>query len=341
MGFIKINYTIKDELLPLEKIIQEIEYGSTFALYNHKEEIIPNKSVSLNWVTWSHEGNEIIIVVDDSFFEIEYFFEKFISVFVYNLLDFGNIRLNKIDIHNSILRNYISPVAELSKYENEYFTGSIFKPYYHLSLKERLEQAKLYTDNGLNMLKNDECYFKNKSEIIDESLSLLKVIKNKAYYIPNITSYVNDFNFINQLINIGIEIFMVDFMLCGFSQVFKLKQNFPEIRIWGHRIGYLTIEKNISMQAISILAIISGIDFLHIGTPTRISVHQRYELYKELSEIKPGFLPVFTKTTPDVLQNILPVFKEHAIYLACGYFRDNTGRINRNNIKNWSETFKT
>ena len=341
MGYIKLHYTIKNTKLPLEKIIQEIEYGSTFALYNHKEDIITNELLPLKWVTWVKEGDETILIIEDSFFEIDFFFEKFLSIFVYNLFDFGDIKLNKIDIHKSKLLKYIKPVNSLSKFGKGYFTGSIYKPYYHLPLEERIEQAKLYTDNGLNMLKNDECYFKNKSEIIVEATSLLKVMDSKAYYIPNVTSYLNDYEYINELIALGVEIFMVDFMICGFNQIYRLKQNFPNIKIWGHRIGYAALENNVSMQVISILALISGIDFLHIGTPTSRNVFQQYKLYKELSGLKQGFLPIFTKTTPEILQSILPVFKDNAIYMSCGYFRDNSGIINWDNVRIWSEVFKS
>ncbi|MCD4759255.1 ribulose 1,5-bisphosphate carboxylase [archaeon] len=339
MGYIKLKYTIKNQILPIDKIIQEIEYGSTFALYNNKEDIISYGENSLKWIEWSQNRDETTVEVDDSFFNIEFFFEKFLAVFIYNLLDFGSVKLNKIDISNSIFRKYINPVTKLSKLRQNYFNGSIFKPYYHLAIEERLKQAELYTANGINMLKNDECYFKTKSEILEESILILQLIKKKAYYIPNITSHIHDFTFIEHLINIGVKVFMIDFIVAGYSPIFRLKQKFPHIKIWGHRIGYFALENNISMQATSILALISGIDFLHLGTPTEKNVSERFNLYKELAVLKPGFLPIFTKTTPDILQSIMPFFKDEAIYLSCGFFRNHNGKIDWNKVKLWSKNF--
>lgn len=339
MGYIKLEYTIENQILSIEKIIQEIEYGSTFALYNNKEEVIPNGENSLKWVKWSQVGDKTIIEVDDSFFDIEFFFEKFITVFIYNLLDFGNVKLNRIDVSNSVFKTHIKPTQTPSKLGQNFFNGSIFKPYYHLPIEERLKQAELYTANGINMLKNDECYFRTKKEILEESNLILQHIKNKAYYIPNITGHIHDFDFIAHLINIGIEVFMIDFIVTGYSSIFRLKQKFPHIRIWGHRVGYFAIKSNISMQATSILALISGIDFLHIGTPTVANVNERFKLYKELSDLNPGFLPIFTKTTPEILQSIIPIFKDNAIYLSCGYFRNHAGKINWEKVKLWSKYF--
>ena len=339
MGYINLIYEIKNQKISKESIIQEIEYGSTFALYNKKEDIISLKSKSLKWIEWNQNNEETEVKVEDSFFDIDYFFEKFLTVFVFNLLDFGDVKLKYLDITNSIFKKYIVSNGHLSKLNQNYFKGSIFKPYYHLSIEERFRQAELFISNGINVIKNDECYFRSKLEIQKESELVLKCIDNKAYYIPNITGYIGDYEFIKKLINIGVEVFMVDFIITGYSSVYRLKQKFPNIKIWGHRIGYSVLERFMSMQAVSLLALLAGIDLLHIGTPTITTIKDKEILYNELINLKPNFLPIFTKTTPEILNNLIPIFKNEAIYMSCGYFRNRTGELDKERINIWKESF--
>lgn len=341
MGFIELNYTYSDLRLSVKSLIEEIEYGSTFALYPDREDVVPNRSDYLRWVEWDESGEKLSIRVDDSFWEEGFFFEKFLTVFVLNFIDFGHLRLQRINLQYSTLKHSIQAHSPLKIPHGKYLTGSIFKPYYHLSLKEKMKQAELYVDNGINVLKNDECFFTTQSDMLEEAQSIANIVMGRAYYVPNITSYIYDDQFIEKLMEMNIDICMVDFFVAGFRQVSRLKKKYPRLRIWGHRIGYDIWKNNISMQAVCVLGLLSGIDLMHIGTPQTPSLLQeQYDLVSRLRNLKPDFMPIFTKTTPELIKELLPVFGNRAIYMACGYFRDNEGDINWNQVKEWCGIFK-
>lgn len=341
MGYIALNYSYdKGIRISLKSLIEEVEYGSTFAMYNTYEEIIPCASDDLRWVEWNAHDGILSVHIDDDFWREEFFFEKFLTIFVFNFLDFGHLKLEHIDIQRSELKNGIQSSVPLKMPRGKYLLGSIFKPYYHLPLKEKEKQAQLMIENGINVLKNDECFFGTKSDMLKEASNMAQIVTGEAYYVPNITSYINDDGFIEQLMNTGVEISMVDFLVTGFRPIYQLKKKFPHLRIWGHRIGYATLQKHVSMQALSILALLSGIDMLHIGTPTVSVLQEKSEMVTELKALKASFLPIFTKTTPEVINALLPIFEDKAIYMACGYFRNKEGYIDWNSVRKWCDCFK-
>jgi hypothetical protein len=340
MGFIKLTYNVRNSIVQINSLIHEIEYGNTFALYRDREEIVVHRGKNFKWVDYSVCDNELTIKVDDTFFHLDFFFEKFLSVFVYNLLDFGNVYLKEFDISNSYYAKLITTNTPIDNYGQGYFRGTIFKPYYHLSNNQKIKQTEMFISNGLNVLKNDECYFKTKKELKEEVCLLIKHIDQKAHFVPNISGYINDYEFIKELIDMGIQILMVDFLISGFNSIFKLKQKFPSIKIWGHRIGYVSLEKFMSMQVLSMLAVLAGIDYLHIGTPVGENILEKSILVKQSTKIKPDFMPIFTKTTPDVIESLLPVFGNRSIYMACGYFRNKNGQILKENISEWNKSFE-
>lgn len=340
MGTTTITYTYnKDLRIPIKTLIEEIEYGCTFALYHNHETIIPCSGHKLKWIQWEINESQLFIIVDDNFWHEEFFFEKFLTIFVYNFLDFGKITLQHIDLSQSILKYYIQLTEPLTIPQGRYLTGTIFKPYYHLPLDKKIKQAQSFIEEGINILKNDECFFETKSGIIKEVKTLTKIVEGKAFYVPNITSYINDDTFINILMENGIEICMVDYLVAGFRQICLLKKKHPNLKIWGHRIGYSVLQNYISMQAISVLGLLSGIDLMHIGTPTDLTQKQ-YDMVSELWSLKPTFIPIFTKTTPEIINTILPIFDNKAIYMACGYFRTNDGNINWSFVREWCDLFQ-
>lgn len=341
MGYISLKYSYdKDIRISLKSLMEEVEYGSTFAMYNTYEEIIPCASDELKWVEWNAHDGILSVHIDDGFWREDFFFEKFLTIFVYNFLDFGHLKLEHIDIQQSELKNGIQSSVPLKIPQGKYLLGSIFKPYYHLPLKEKEKQAQLMIENGINVLKNDECFFGTKSDMLEEAFHMTQIVTGKAYYVPNITTYINDDEFIEQLIDTGMEISMVDFLVTGFRPIYQLKKKFPLLRIWGHRIGYATLQKYVSMQALSVLAVLSGIDMLHIGTPTASVLQEKSEMVTELRALKASFLPIFTKTTPEVIQALLPAFEDKAIYMACGFFRNKEGYIDWNCVRKWCNCFK-
>lgn len=337
MGQIKLEYRVEKITVPIQTIIGEFEYGSTFALYPSHESVMPSGMGELKWIQYHYSGSLLEVWIDDSFWEMDFFFEKFMTLCLHNLSDFGNICLDKIDISSSKLKDILFH-GEKSIITTP-LIGTIFKPYYHQTVEEKISQAERFVDLGFNVFKNDECYFLPKEKLAKEVYNIHKAIGNNAYFVPNISSVVTDIDFMKELIGMGTSIFMVDYLISGLSSIYKLKQSFPEITIWGHRIGYQAIKSSISMDALCTLAQLAGIDFLHVGTPVSEDILDCKCLVNRQKMYNSRFRPVFTKTTPDVLKELLPTFGSNAIYLACGYFRNQMGEIDWTQVKELRHCF--
>ena len=273
---------------------------------------------------------------------VDCFFEKILAAFVYNLLDFGKLCLLSIDLVTSSILDQLHHANEKSnKYisilqKNEQLLGTIFKPYYHLELPQKVDMAKRFFDAGLNLIKEDETYIVPKPKLLLEAKTIQMSISGQGNYIPNVSHYIYDYRLIEKLLQNGIKIVMVDFLVAGFRGIYILKEKFPEILLWGHRVGYWSIEKFISMKALGTLAVLAGIDFLHIGTPiNREDTQNKLELVSYLRTVKPQFVPVFTKTTPEILLEIMNLFDGKTAPMGCGYFRKDRGTINWENVMEW------
>ena len=345
MGHIKFHYSIQNLITPIENIVNELEYGNTFALYLQKEIIIPLKLGNFNWISWENTETSFTLTVNDTFFDKAYFFEKILTSFIYNLQDFGKIKLEKIDLNKSIFQSeLLSPFSKnnLSIFnKSDLILGTIIKPYYHLSLDDKINMAKQFSKYGFKTIKNDECYFTSKKQLINEAIIIQKELQNSSFYIPNITHLIHDYNSIEQLIKAGIKIVMVNVLVVGFRSINLLKIKFPELKIWGHRVGYSQLSEIISMNTLSILLTLSGIDFLHIGTPvTQNEIDNRFEIINSSRVINKNFKPIFTKTTPEVNKKIIKTLKTTPIYLGCGFFRNNKSEIDWGKVDIWQKEAK-
>lgn len=340
MGYITVEYKINDTVkTPIETILGEFEYGSTFALYKDYEVAIPGINSPLDYIKYAViDESTIIVDISDSYWSIDFFFEKFMSICFYNMLDFGDIYINRIDLSNSEFNKYAS------RSRNSYLAttgrktalcGTMFKPYYHSSLLQKIDFAKRCIDLGLNIFKDDECFFAAKKDLINEAEKMTESFSGEADFVPNITAYISDYAFIQSLIDSGINIMMVDYLITGIRPIFNLKQRFPNIMIWGHRIGYYPLRKFISMTAVNTIAIAGGIDYLHVGTPLQSQMSTRKKEVEDLKEKFPFFMPIFTKTTPETLSMLTLNFGYDAIYMGCGYFRDSDSNIDWDSIKRW------
>lgn len=340
MGYITIEYKKSDTVTtPIETIIGEFEYGSTFALFKDHEIVIPGRNSPLDYIEYSViDDSTLMVNISDSYWSMEYFFEKFMSICFYNMLDFGDLYIHRIDLSHSDFNKFASRSEKGSFTTTGRKTalcGTIFKPYYHFSLPQKIDFAKRCIDLGLNIFKNDECYFATQDELLHEAEQLTETFAGKADFVPNITACLSDFGFIQRLIDSGINIMMVDYMITGLRPIFNLKSRFPKITVWGHRIGYAPISKFISMTAVNTIAIVGGIDFLHVGTPLESQMGTRKKEVEELKTQFPHFLPIFTKTTPESLTMLKQSFGYDAIYMGCGYFRDAHSNIDWDLMKQW------
>ena len=253
-------------------------------------------------------------------------------------MDFGYIYLSEIDLSESDLSHCIS--KEKRDLGGFPLIGTMFKPYYHQTTDEKITTAKRFMEYGCNVFKNDECFFLTKDSLLSEAKSIHAAIGSDAYFVPNITAYIADYALIERLIEEGISIFMTDYLISGFKAVCELKKRFPKITIWGHRIGYEAIKSHISMDALCVIAQLAGIDWLHIGTPRPQEVMDRKRLVEKQKIINPNFKPIFTIVTPEVIEYLLPIFGDDAIYLGCGYYRNEDGNLEWDRVKSWCNSFK-
>lgn len=340
MGRLGVKYVIRESSVPIETIVNEFEYGSTFSLYPDHKDVRPSGKGNMTWVQYGYNASSSRLEVwfEDSFWTMDYFFEKFMTLCLYNLLDFGDIYLSEIDLSESDLRACISKKKrELSGFP---LIGTMFKPYYHQTTEDKIAEARRFMALGCNVFKNDECFFLGKEDLLTEARAFHAAIGSEAYFVPNITAYISDHVLIERLIEMGITIFMTDYLITGFKTLHQLKKRFPEVTLWGHRIGYESNKNHISMDALCKIAQLAGIDWLHIGAPRPNEVAERLRLVEKQKAINPNFKPIFTTVTPQVLKYLLPAFGNDAIYLGCGYYRDEDGCINWNNVKTWCDSFK-
>jgi len=227
MGNIVLSYEYRGEI-NFDQILDEIEYGSTFALYTDREDVIPIRGKERLWVELSHSTDDTFIIeIQDEFFEKEYFWEKLQTVFLYNFLDFAEIRIKDIDVSNSEIFHLDSD----SFIEKEFFLdwpvpGTIFKPYYHLSLLQKIEISKKFVSMGGCLIKEDETYMVSKERILAEAGVLQESFGTNGYYVPNITCHLNDYFFLEQLFKLGIKIVMVNFLMTGLRSIYEFKKKF-------------------------------------------------------------------------------------------------------------------
>lgn len=342
MGYIKLEYSCSINT-DVKAVLNEIEYGNTFIINYEGERTISLFGKEFSWIkSDTLADNRFDLYVDDTFFEEGTFFEKLMTSFIYNLQDFGEVRLDQIDSSNSILE-FSSPIIDAKKIFKTFpVCGTIFKPYYHSSLNEKLNVASKLVSMGINLIKDDETYLIGKKQKLSDAKKIQSVMGSDAFYIPNITPFVHDMQFLTKLLDTGIKIVMVNYLVTGFSQIRWLKQNFPQFTIWGHRVGYSSLENILTMNALSKIALFSGIDYLHLGTTLqKDKLDEQNNLIKNIRKFNSGFMPIFTKTSSEILPLLFSKLSKEIIVLACGYFRDErTSEINWKQVNKWITTAK-
>lgn len=138
MGYIKLEYSCSNGT-DVKALLNEIEYGNTFIINYEGERTISLFGKEFFWIkSDTLADNRFDLYVDDSFFEDGTFFEKLMTAFIYNLQDFGEVRLDQIDSSNSILNFSYPRIYAKTLFNTFPVCGTIFKPYYHSSLNELL-----------------------------------------------------------------------------------------------------------------------------------------------------------------------------------------------------------
>jgi hypothetical protein len=326
MNYIEILYKVSDNK-NIDLITNEIEYGTTFLL-GKNEKIIPVPNNGNKWIAYDYNQGELKLFVNPEFLQNSFFFEKFMTAFLYNLIEFGPMYLIDIKISDLVI-NHIDRLDNREIFNTFPVFGTIFKPYYHQSVKDKISFAQKYVEFGGSIIKEDETYFVTQEYLLYESSLLQAAISPDGVYIPNITSYVNDFLFIRKLMEIDIKVVLVNFLVTGFQPLIRIKQQFPSLKIWGHRVGYESLKNYISMNALGVLAVLAGVDYLHIGTELDITIKKKQlSFISKAIGINPNFIPIFSKLTPELSRDIVDYFGKNSIHLMCGYIRDQkTGKI--------------
>lgn len=327
MGHIKLIYNCKGDIRP-DIILSELESGVTFAEYlDNCDVVVPNVKDNM-WHSYMTANNQLILQVSDDLFCPETIFDILLTNYIYNLDDFADLTLEDIDFSHSQYKKLVdSNHFTLIETERPVF-GTIIKPY-HMSIENRVEFVKKAFGCGFQVVKEDETHLVSRNQIIEESKLICANIPRSRYYIPNITPYINDNEFITHLCEIGVKTVLVNICLVGLQAIYKLKTSFSSLGIWGHRVGFSTIEKRISIKAFSKIATLAGVNFVHIGTPlTTDQTQRKFDLINEMKRLNPNVQAVFSKLSPDTYSLLAQHDQSNSIHMICGYLREqNAGDI--------------
>jgi len=327
------------------KIGEELNKGLSFIISEDAERIVHLRGKSKNWITIFFDVNGLRICIENKFFVRHCVIDQILTSLWANLLDFGEIRLEKFqlskDIHNFLtfeLSN-ITPVRSILKAEGPYL-GTIFKPPHGLSLKKKIEIAKKFAGLGGAFIKEDETYIVDRNKLLNESKAIQKainIVSDQCFYVPNVSHYLFDTNILKELYNVGIRVVMVNYLITGLPSVYKIRKKNPNILFWGHRVGYKAFEKYISMRVVATLAAYCGINLLHVGTPFLSmdeDINKTVSILEALKLASKNTIPIFTKTSTRLASKLIALFGRNIIVMACGDIRTN-GYLDWEKIKTW------
>ncbi len=321
MGHIKLTYSYVGDIKP-NTLLSELESGVTFTEYSdHCDVVVPNVKGN-NWHSYMVVDNQLILQVSDDIFSPETVFNMILTNYVYNLDDFADLILEDIDFSNSRYRELIDSNHFILKEAERPVFGTIIKPCY-ISIDERVEFVKHAFSCGFTIVKEDETHLVSRNQILDESKLICQHVPPFCYYIPNITSHIDDDRFIEKLIETGIMVGLVNICLVGFQAIYKLKTSYPSLGIWGHRVGFSTLENTISVEAFSKIAALAGVDFVHVGTPlTTDQARAKLFLVNEMKRINPNVQAVFSKLSPETYSLLARHDQSNLINMICDYLRE-------------------
>jgi ribulose 1,5-bisphosphate carboxylase large subunit-like protein len=324
-----------------KSIEEELNRGLSFIISESGEKVVPLKGRWSEWAKANVHDNTILIEVKDSFFKNDSIIAQILTSLLFNLLDFGKLRLIDIKLSKNIhgkLLNSTSNQIVLESLGQKPFLGTQIKPSYGYSKKEKLQLVSKLAKNGLNFIKEDETYFVDKNTLILEAQELqaaINEVSNKCFYVPHITSHIHDDDVMSAFSESGIKFGMVNYLVNSLPSIIACNVG-RHIQLWGHRVGYESMKEFISMKAIILLAQYSGINMLHIGTPhygDEQAIQNVSEITQAARNIK-LFVPIFTKTSPAVIPQIEHTIDKPYVLMACGYFRSN-GVLDWNKIMQW------
>ncbi len=218
---------------------------------------------------------------------------------VFGLRVLKNLRLNDIKFSEQLVKSFKGPkygiegIYRILKVRGRPLVGTIIKP--KLGLKT-VDHAKVAYDawvGGCDIVKDDENLssqdfnpFENR---LVKTLECRDQAENetgeKKVYMINITSETKEMIRRAELVlGHGGEYVMIDILTCGFAALQTFRDQGFHLVIHAHRAGHAAFTKNprhgISMQVISKVARMIGVDQLHVGTV----VGKMFETKEEVAE---------------------------------------------------------
>ncbi len=250
---------------------------------------------------FSIEGNEAKIAYPVELFEPGNMPNVLSSVAgnVFGLKLLRNLRLTDIKFSRPLVKSFKGPqygvegIRTLIGVHSRPLVGTIIKP--KLGLKT-IDHAKVAYEawlGGCDIVKDDENLSSQSFNLFEERL--VKTLESrdraeeetgeKKVYMINITSGTKEMLHRAELVlRHGGEYVMIDILTCGFAALQTFRDQGFQLVIHAHRAGHAAFTKNplhgISMQVISRVARVIGVDQLHVGTV----VGKMFETKEEVAE---------------------------------------------------------
>ena len=322
-------------------MLEDLLFGQTFRIYRDKEVSIPLTSLSYSsHLEQCKEKHERI------FFNVRVpqyqFSDKSLSSVVTqlwgNILDYPGFKLELLPqnlVSHLAYANKHKINAILSEKQGPFFT-TVLKPSWKLTLKEKVEMTEEFVANGGDFVKEDETYYAPLKKILEE-YKTIQIAINKidtsqrglGIYVPHLTHLVSNPSALQELKYNGLRAGMISFMIAGFDSVRAISNEIcNDWLLWGHRVGYQSMSQSMSMQVVVQLAVIAGLDIIHVGTPTLEnlnSIDSSCAIIQTLRctnlTLQRETFPVFSKTTAEILPELFLRYGDKSIFLACGELR--------------------
>ena len=335
----------------VDRVDEELNRGLSFVISQTNEKIVSLAGEWKSWVTCISDGDSIHIHVDDKFFISDCILDQILTSLWANLLDFGEIRLEDFQLSENIHSLLISDILEktstqgLPRADVPYF-GIVFKPSFSLSLKKKIDIAKKFATLGGTFIKEDETYLVGRDKLINDSDAIqeaINTVSDHCFYIPNVTPYFTDESIFQELYKVDILVVMVNYLITGLPTLYKVRKKNNNMLFWGHRVGYRLLERYISMRAMASLAVYSGIDMIHIGTPflsINGNVEESIHILRAIKRVNKEAIPIFTKTSIHLIPKLIKLFGKNITIMACGSLRTN-GYLDWRKAKKWIEVAKS
>lgn len=250
---------------------------------------------------FSIEGNEAKIAYPVELFEPGNMPNVLSSVAgnVFGLRLLRNLRLTDIKFSRQLVKSFKGPqygiegIRKLVGVHSRPLVGTIIKP--KLGLKT-IDHAKVAYEawlGGCDIVKDDENLSSQSFNLFEERLAKTLESRDRAeeetgekkVYMINITSGTKEMLHRAELVlRHGGEYVMIDILTCGFAALQTFRDQEFQLVIHAHRAGHAAFTKNplhgISMQVISRVARVIGVDQLHVGTV----VGKMFETKEEVAE---------------------------------------------------------